>query len=203
MARPPRTGFRRLAILIGLLGLLAGAIALAMSNAGTDPDAGSAARSAPVSGAGSAIDRRFAALSKARTNRCDLGAAELRRMPGHMRLRGSCCFPMDRAGYEEQLRDLRGYDRRLVPRDPYDIPVSMAKRLLSYRDLPLDARERAAYRRATAISELGGPCCCPCWRWEAFKGQARFLLARRGFSAEEVAQLWEHEEGCGGSHEHA
>lgn len=168
---------------------------------------GGGAKPGPASsGAGnaSALDERFAALSSAERNRCDLGAAELRQMRDEMRLQGSCCFPMDEARYEEQLRDLGDYRRsRVVPSDPYDVSVAMAKRLLAYRGIALDRREQAAYHRATQLSELGGPCCCPCWRWQAFKGQAHFLLARRDWAAGEVARLWDVEEGCGGPGEHA
>jgi len=146
---------------------------------------------------------RFAALSAADSNRCGLGAADVRGMGDQMRLQGSCCFPMDEAHYDQQLDELRRYrGTRVVPRDPYDVSAELANRLLRYRDISLDHGERAAYGRAVELSELGGPCCCPCWRWQAFKGQARFLLARRDWSGAEVAQLWEIEEGCGGG-EHA
>lgn len=162
------------------------------------------APAASEAGRASAFDDRFAALSGAESNRCDLAAAELRQMDDGMRLQGSCCFPMDRARYEQQLRDLRRFrPRRVVPEDPYDVPVAMAKRLLAYRAIGLDPRQQAAYKRATELSDLGGPCCCPCWRWQAFKGQAHFLLARRDWSAVEVTRLWDAEEGCGGPGEHA
>lgn len=149
-------------------------------------------------------DERFAALSVASSNRCDLGAAELRRMPEGARLRGSCCSPMDRHRYGEQLRGLRHYRGiAQIPSDPYDVPVALAKRLLAYRDLPPTEGQRAVYRQAKEKSELGGPCCCSCWRWQAFRGQANYLIARRQFSATQVARVWELEEGCGGSHDHA
>lgn len=152
---------------------------------------------------GSVSTARFAALSAAESNRCGLGAADVRRMGDHMRLQGSCCFPMEEAHYEQQLEGLRRYrPSSVVPRDPYDVTAAMAKRLLRYRQISLDQRQRTAYGRAIELSELGGPCCCPCWRWQAFKGQARFLLARRDWSAAEVAELWEIEEGCGGGGEH-
>jgi hypothetical protein len=194
---------RRPAALIILAALIGGTIAVAMLAGGKGRDSKRGSASALSGSATEAVDARFAVLSRADTNRCDLSAAELRGMPDGMRLQGSCCFPMDRAGYEEQLGDLRGYDHRLVPRDPYDVHVSLAKRLLGYRDIALTPREQAAYERATEISKLGGPCCCACWRWEAFKGQARFLLARRDYTAEQVARLWDSEDGCGGSREHA
>lgn len=179
------------------IGLATLAVAL-IAPGGEDPKQQHAAEGNPVSTA------RFAALSQADNNRCGMPASELRRMGERERLQGSCCFPMDEAKYEQQLQHLRGYrERAVVPRDPYDIPVTLAKRLLSHRDVALSRAQRAAYKRATQLADLGGPCCCPCWRWQAFKGQARFLLARRGWSAGEVAALWDAEEGCGGPADHA
>ena len=143
----------------------------------------------------------FAVLSAANTNRCDLAAAEVRWMRDGMRLQGSCCTAMDRSSYRAQLGGLRSYARRergLVPVNPYDVPVDLAKRLLAYRTITLDARQQATYDRARGMSDLGGPCCCRCWRWQAFDGQARFLIARRHYSASQVAQVWDLEEGCGG-----
>lgn len=195
MAEGWKSHARLIAAGLALVALVALGLAL-IAGGGGGAQPGPASSSA---GNASALDERFAALSSAESNRCDLGAAELRQMRDKMRLRGSCCFPMDEARYEQQLRDLGRYrGSRIVPEDPYDIPVAMAKRLLAYRDIALDKREQAAYQRATELSELGGPCCCPCWRWQAFKGQASFLLARREWSARQVAKLWDAEEGCGG-----
>ncbi len=186
--------------IVGLLLLvaLAGAFVLKLTAADTPSRT---QRSAASEGmlAAMPVAGRFAVLAGAHSNRCDLGAMELRRMPDRMRLRGSCCFPMDRARYTQQRRDLRTYRRNaLVPGDPYDVSAGLAKRLLRYRNIELGPQGRAIYRRATKASSLGGPCCCPCWRWQAFKGQARFLIARRHYTAARVAALWELEEGCGG-----
>jgi hypothetical protein len=147
----------------------------------------------------------FAELAAANTNRCDLGAAELRSMPPSMHLRGSCCQRMDRAHYRDQLDGLRRYRelRRVIAADPYDVSVALAERLLAYRGVPLSQGERAAYRAAAEDSQTGGPCCCRCWRWQAFRGQGRYLLHRRGFSAPELARVWDLEEGCGGPGESA
>lgn len=186
------------AVIAGVV-LVAASISLLVD--GDDP---APAPPASDAGSGPASQQGFAALSRATTNRCDLRAAELREMPNTMRLQGSCCFPMDQARYEQQRRDLRRFrEERIIPRDPYNVSVAMVKRLLTYRDLALDREQRAAYERATELSELGGPCCCPCWRWQAFKGQAHFMLARRDWSAAEVARLWDLEEGCGGPGEQA
>jgi len=178
---------------LGLAALLAGTLALEREGSNATMDPGPPLAHKPV-------NERFAVLSQSHSNRCNLAAAEMRAMPDPMRLRGACCFPMDPKHYRKQLRELRPYRRTgLVPADPYDISVRLAKRLLSLRSVDLSSAQQRIYQRATRISSLGGPCCCPCWRWQAFKGQARFLIARRNYSATRVARLWESEEGCGGS----
>ncbi|MEZ5832347.1 MAG: hypothetical protein R3D05_14320 [Dongiaceae bacterium] len=54
-----------------------------------------------------------------------------------------------------------------------------------------------------AISEEKGPCCCQCWRWEVFSVLGRLLIRERGLSGEQVAQVWNLSNGCGGdSHMH-
>lgn len=184
----------RLIAALGLLAALAAVLAVNLTTA----DSQRSASSGRVLAATPAADR-FPDLARAHSNRCDLAAAQLEQMPAHMRLQGSCCFPMDLARYGQQLRGLRPYRQSgLVPRDPYDVSVGLAKRLLRYRGIELGRRELATYRQATKLSSLGGPCCCPCWRRQAFKGQARYLIARGHFSAVRVAALWGLEEGCGG-----
>jgi hypothetical protein len=49
------------------------------------------------------------------------------------------------------------------------------------------------------MSHEGGPCCCKCWRWTAFEGQAKYLIVEKGFTAEQVASIWDLEDGCGGA----
>ncbi len=62
----------------------------------------------------------------------------------------------------------------------------------------LSADEAKRYEQAVNLSEEGGPCCCRCWRWDAFEGQAKLLIAEYDWPAEEIAELWELEDGCGG-----
>lgn len=102
--------------------------------------------------------------------------------------------------YIEQGSGLRQYGRvELVPRDPYDIPVALAKRLLGYqKTISLTPGQQETYDRAVRLSHDGGPCCCRCWRWSAFEGQAKFLIARRGYDSKRVAEIWDLEDGCGG-----
>ncbi len=126
-------------------------------------------------------------------------ASALYRMPRGSRLQGACCFPMDYGSYVRQVRQLKRYVAvAVIPRDPYDISVSLARRLIGYQRIKLTHAQRLIYNRAVPLSETKGPCCCPCWRWTAFGGQAKYLITRLRYSSRQVATVWSLEEGCGG-----
>ena len=149
---------------------------------------------------------RFAVLSKARSNQCGLQASSIDSIAERGYLRGACCGPMDLHRYREQVDGLKEYAAdSVIPRDPYDIPVDLAKRLISYEQtIDITAEQQAVYDRAVRLSDKHGPCCCRCWRWTAFEGQAKYLIARRRFAAEQIAEIWNLEDGCGGKgHAHA
>ena len=142
---------------------------------------------------------RFAYLSMQTSNRCTLTGAVVMLMPSDARLQGSCCFPMDRRAYNDQIRKLARYAHLgVVPTDPYDVSVSLAQRLLGYQSIRLTGPQQRIYNAAIPLSTTRGPCCCQCWRAETFAGQAKFLIARHGFSARRIAAIWSAEEGCGG-----
>ena len=112
---------------------------------------------------------------------------------------------MDLHKYQEQVEGLKKYsDIPQIPQDPYDVPVSLAKQLFEYqKSIQLTADEQATYDQAMKLSEEGGPCCCRCWRWTAFEGQAKYLITEKHWSSQEIAELWNLEDGCGGAgHEH-
>jgi hypothetical protein len=111
---------------------------------------------------------------------------------------------MDLHRYQVQVQGLTKYaDIPQIPSDPYDVPVSLAKQLFEYqKTIYLTPDQQAVYDEATKISKEGGPCCCRCWRWNAFEGQAKYLISKLNWSAQEVAELWDLEDGCGGT-EHA
>jgi len=126
-------------------------------------------------------------------------------MPDDARIQGSCCSPMDFHRYQDQVDGLKKYaDIPQIPSDPYDVSVKLAKQLFEYqKTIQLTPDQQAIYDQAMQISEEGGPCCCRCWRWFAFEGQAKYLIAEAKWSAQQVADLWNFEDGCGGSgHEH-
>jgi hypothetical protein len=143
---------------------------------------------------------RFAVLSEARSNQCGLQASSIDSIAKQGYLRGACCGPMDLHRYREQIGGLRQYAAEsVIPRDPYDIPVDLAKRLISYQQtIDIRAEQQAVYDRAVRLSDEHGPCCCRCWRWTAFEGQAKYLITRRRFSAKRIAEVWGFEDGCGG-----
>ncbi len=144
---------------------------------------------------------RFVRLSSRHSNKCGLRPESLSTIAVNDRLQGSCCRRMDLHKYTEQIAGLRRYAHvPEVPSDPYDIPVSLAKRLLGYqKSIELTTAQQATYDRAMKLSEEGGPCCCRCWRWTTFEGQAKFLIARRELDGEAIAEIWNLEDGCGGS----
>ena len=146
------------------------------------------------------IEQRFAVLRNRHSNRCSLGSASLVRMPGSGRLQGACCSPMDAGHYKRQVLGLKRYRAlAVVPADPYDVSVALARRLISYqRQIRLRPDQQRIYDQATRLADEDGPCCCHCWRWTAFEGQAKQLIARRWYDAAAVARLWDLEDGCGG-----
>ncbi len=143
---------------------------------------------------------RFAVLSKAHSNQCGLQASSIDSIAKQGYLRGACCGPMDFHRYREQVDGLKPYaSESVIPRDPYDIPVDLAKRLISYQQtIDITPEQQAVYNRAVRLSDEHGPCCCRCWRWTAFEGQAEYLITRRRFRAKRVAEVWGLEDGCGG-----
>jgi hypothetical protein len=145
------------------------------------------------------LKERFAILSRRHTNRCKLTPAELAGMPVTGRLQGSCCGPMKYTDYVKQINGLKAYaDAGTIPPDPYDVSVTLAKHLI-YLDhrLTLTPAEQKVYNQATRLAEEHGPCCCRCWRWFAFQGQAKQFIRLRRYSAAQIAQIWDLEDGCG------
>jgi hypothetical protein len=155
--------------------------------------------SAPTSGMSMAS--RFAYLSKQHTNNCGLQPSAFATMAPTARLQGACCGAMDAKLYPEYVKQIKGlasYDHRYVPSDPYNMSVALAKRLVEFNDtILLTPAQQQVYNRAMSMSEEGAPCCCHCWRWTAFEGQAKFFIARRQYTARQIATLWGLDDGCG------
>jgi hypothetical protein len=152
----------------------------------------------PLAPAGTPAAFRY--LTAQRSNQCGLTPGQLEASPPAGHLQGSCCFPMDLRTYGWQVTALRRYSAiPQIPRDPYDVPVALARSLLRYDSaIHLSARQQATYDRAMSMSSEKGPCCCHCWRWSAFKGLSTYLIARRNWTASAVALIIDDLQGCGG-----
>ncbi|MBW3590479.1 MAG: hypothetical protein KY393_01285 [Actinobacteria bacterium] len=145
---------------------------------------------------------KFEYLSQQRSNSCSLQPDTVLGYADSKRLQGSCCSPMDMGEYRHQVEDLEQYRAiSQIPQDPYDIPASQAKQLLSYREeIQLTKQQQSVYDAAMEMSREKGPCCCECWRYYAFEGMSKHLIQEQGWDSPELANLIELVDGCGGSH---
>ena len=144
-------------------------------------------------------EEKFAVLSSAKSSQC-CGPGFIDPKSNSDRLQGSCCSAMDFHRYEDQVEGLKKYSNiKKIPKDPYDIPVSLARELLGYqKSIKLTAKQQEIYDEAVKLSHEGGPCCCKCWRWYAFEGLAKYLITEHNFDAGQIAEIWDLEDGCGG-----
>ena len=147
---------------------------------------------------------RFNYLSKNGNSSCSASFRDsIFSMPDDARLQGSCCSPMSFHRYSEQVEGLKQYkDIPEIPSDPYDIEAGLAKRLMGYYDMELTQEEQEAYDYAMANSHEKGPCCCKCWRWYVYGGLGKYLIRNYGWSGEQVTEIWNLSDGCGGEGEH-
>ncbi len=158
----------------------------------------------PPLGASMALAAKFDELSKNGNSSCS-GAFKdsIDTMPDTARLQGSCCSPMDIHRYTEQVTGLQKYkDIPEIPSDPYDIDASLAKKLKTYYDVQLTPDEQKAYDYAMANSMEKGPCCCKCWRWYVYGGLGKLLIQKYHFTGEQVTEIWNLSDGCGGPGDH-
>jgi hypothetical protein len=152
-----------------------------------------------------ALAEKFDYLSKNGNSSCSVAFREsISSMPDTRRLQGSCCSPMSWHRYGEQVEGLKRY-RNIpeIPPDPYDIEASLARILMSYYDMELMPEEQKAYEYAMENSNEKGPCCCKCWRWYVYGGLGKYLIRNYKFTGEQVAEVWDLSDGCGGDeHNH-
>jgi hypothetical protein len=151
-----------------------------------------------------ALIKRFEHLSTNGNSNCSGAFMEsISTMPPTARLQGSCCAPMDAHRYVEQVRALKAYAHiGEIPADPYDIEAGLARTLMGHYDLTLASSEQGAYDHAMENSSERGPCCCGCWRWYVYGGLAKRLIRERGFTGEQVTEVWNLSSGCGGDEHH-
>ncbi|HCM68067.1 hypothetical protein A3C21_01530 [Candidatus Kaiserbacteria bacterium RIFCSPHIGHO2_02_FULL_59_21] len=147
---------------------------------------------------------KFDVLSKRGNSSCSAAFADsIDTMADTARFQGSCCSPMDTHRYEEQITGLTKFkDIPDIPTDPYDIDAGLAKMFKDYYDVELTPEEQTAYDYAIRNSNEKGPCCCKCWRWYVYGGLGKLLIQKYGFTGEQVTQVWDLSDGCGGEGEH-
>jgi len=143
---------------------------------------------------------KFDALSKNGNSTCS-GAFtnSISSMANGTRLQGSCCSPMSFHRYTEQIEGLKKFANiSEIPPDPYDIDANLAAMLMSFYDAALTSEQQKAYDYAMANSHEKGPCCCKCWRWYVYGGLAKILITRYNFTGQQVTEVWNLSDGCGG-----
>lgn len=152
----------------------------------------------------SALAAKFDYLNNNGNSSCSLDFRNsIPAFPDSERLRGSCCSPMNFHRYSEQVEGLKKYQHLVeIPPDPYDIEAGLAKKLLSYYDVELTPQEQTKYDYAMANSHEKGPCCCKCWRWYVYGGLGKYLIKNYGFTGEQLTDVWNLSDGCGGEADH-
>lgn len=154
--------------------------------------------------ASEALAARFDYLSQNGNSSCSATFQNsIPNMPDDNHIQGSCCSPMSLHRYSEQVEGLKQYSNiPEIPLDPYDIEVGLAKKLIGYYDLELTPEEQRAYDYAMENSHEKGPCCCKCWRWYVYGGLGKLLIHSYGFTEEQLTEVWNLSDGCGGDEEH-
>ena len=143
---------------------------------------------------------KFEYLSQNGNSSCSLSFKDsIPAMADDGRLMGSCCGPMVLHRYSEQVEGLKKYsDISVIPPDPYNIDAGLAGELMGYYDIELTPEEQEAYDYAMVNSHEKGPCCCKCWRWYVFGGLAKHLIRDYSFTGDEITDVWNLSDGCGG-----
>lgn len=125
------------------------------------------------------------------------------KMADDEKIMGSCCSPMSLHHYQEQISGLKKYGQvAKIPADPYAVDAGLAQELWSYYDMELSGEEQVAYDYAMENSHEKGPCCCKCWRWYVYGGLGKYLIREHKFTGEQITEVWNLSDGCGGDEEH-
>ena len=155
-------------------------------------------------GVDSVLAVRFEQLSQHGNSACSSAFKDsISMIADNARIQGSCCSPMSIHRYTEQVTGLEKYKNiPEIPPDPYDIEAKLAKKFQSYYDMELTLEEQQVYDYAMANSNEKGPCCCKCWRWYVYGGLAKYLIKDYKFTGEQITEVWNLSDGCGGDSEH-
>lgn len=150
------------------------------------------------------VREKFNYLSQNGNSSCSTAFREsIKSMADTARLQGSCCSPMSLHRYSEQVEGLKKYQNiPEIPPDPYDIEAGLAKKLMAHYDDQLTPEKQKAYDYAMQNSDEKGPCCCKCWRWNVYGGLGKFLIKNYGFTGQQITEVWNLSDGCGGDNDH-
>lgn len=148
-----------------------------------------------------ALAAKFEDLSNTGNSSCSGSFSDsIDAMQNDTQLKGSCCSPMNMNRYVKQIEGLKKYkDIPEIPSDPYDINAGLAKQLKAHYDDTLTHNQQKTYDYAMANSMEKGPCCCKCWRWYVYGGLAKLLIQKYHFTGEQVTEVWNLSDGCGGA----
>lgn len=156
-----------------------------------------------------ALAAKFEILNQNGNSSCSAGFKDsVLTMADDERLQGSCCSPMSIHRYGEQVDGLKKFKSVAVrniaeiPDDPYDVEAGLAKRLMAHYDDQLTSEQQKHYDYAVEHSSEKGPCCCKCWRWYVYGGLGKLLIQQYGFTGEQLTEVWNLSDGCGGDEEH-
>lgn len=146
----------------------------------------------------------FEELSQNGSSSCSVSFTDsIDSMSDSERIQGSCCSKMSAHRYTEQVTGLQKYKYiPEIPPDPYDVDAGLVKKLKANYDAQLSLEEQKAYDYAVQNSMEKGPCCCKCWRWYAYGGLGKLLIQKYNFTGEQVTEVWNLSDGCGGDEEH-
>lgn len=144
---------------------------------------------------------KFDYLAAQKSNGCGLQRNVVFGYSDDQRIQGSCCDKMDQHAYQGQIEGLKKYeDLSFIPKDPYDISAAQAKVAYEFLDnITLSSDQQEVYKEAAEMSMEGGPCCCKCWHWDVYEGFAKKLITDYNWTAEQIAELWDISDACGGA----
>lgn len=188
-------------LLIGLLTLAIGYIYIAIArpfNLSPKTSTNKESFSPPVD---KVLAAKFDYLSTHGNSSCSSSFQQsIPQMLDNARLQGSCCSPMNWNKYKEQIEGLKKYsDISDIPQDPYDIEAGLAKKLMAHYNDQLTVQQQQVYDFAMQNSNEKGPCCCKCWRWFVYGGLAKILIQNHGFTGQQITDVWNLSDGCGGN----
>ena len=147
---------------------------------------------------------KFEVLASSGNSSCSTNFIDsIATMSDNARLQGSCCSPMNWHRYQEQVQGLKRYKNiKEIPNDPYDISAKLAKEMQAHYDDQLTPEQQKEYDYAMQNSHEKGPCCCKCWRWYVYGGLAKYLIQNYNFTGEQITEVWNLSDGCGGEGDH-